>query len=63
MGYLLMIARVAEETNVLSLSLPAVPSKDLDTGSGLVACWCKSQPFHIVLNFSRLLLLSRMSVY
>jgi hypothetical protein len=37
MGYLLMIARIAEETNVLSLSLPAVLSKVLGTESSLLA--------------------------
>jgi len=62
MGYLVMIARIAEETNVLSVSLPAVPSKVLGTESSLLACWCKSEPSHIVLNSSRLLPLSRMGL-
>jgi len=62
MGYLLMIARIAEETNILSISLPAVPSKVLGTESSLLVCWCKSEPSHIVLNSSRLLPLSRLSV-
>jgi hypothetical protein len=57
-----MIARIAEEDNILSLSLPAVLSKVLGTESSLLACWCKSEPSHIGLNSSRLLLLSRMSL-
>jgi len=39
MGYLLMIATIAEETNVLNWSLAAVHSKVLGTESSLLACW------------------------
>jgi hypothetical protein len=62
MGYLLMIARISEETNILNLSLPAVPSKVFGAESSLLAGWRKSEPSHIVLNSSRLPPLSRMSL-
>jgi ABC-type phosphate transport system permease subunit len=61
-GYLLMIARIAEETQILSLSLAADTSKGLCIKSSLLACWRKSERWHMVLNSSRLLPLSRMSV-
>jgi hypothetical protein len=62
MGYLLMIARIAEETNILSLSLPAVPSMVFGTKSSLLDCWCKSEPSYIVLKSSRLLPWLRMGL-
>ena len=58
----MIIAAIAEETNILSLSLAAVSSNVLDTGSSLVACCRKSELSHIFFNSSRLLSLSRMSL-
>jgi len=61
MGYLLIITRIAEQTgNILSLSLPAVPSKVPSTECSLLACWHNSELSQIVLHSSRRLPLSTM---
>jgi hypothetical protein len=43
-----MVARIAAETNILSLSRPAVPSKVLGSKSGLLACCRESELSQIV---------------
>jgi hypothetical protein len=45
-----MTARISEETTVRSLSLPALPPKDYGAESSFLACWCWSEPSHIVLT-------------